>query len=501
MASLSNDLEITKQMFSYGAIKPLLNISNADETNDACMLAGLGCITQLCRIPEIAQRMVQQGAIPVLEFALHRHVGHSNMSIREKSLYSLGYLSLNPALRQLIATENILLGMKNEFLSGTLQAKTTVLQILMNLHNQYPSEQQMKIDIRDELMNLLYTSSWKTKNFCLKVLCIVFQEHEDREYFVERGIIDCIINVIVRKDPELQEVPLVAILHLCVHEAIPWKFLSKHIVKILAKLLYAEDVVIRELAVIVLKMFVLYNDKEVDLHVPEEKAYMMKRDVYNPQLYGKEYGGLIFDYLQLIVENRRAQDYLIRQFTDADIEEMGLTYEELSYYQNLFMEIDAECKGCLGEDELKMLVVLKGEKLDKEDIVELIRKYDLDKSGTLVFKEFVLMMKEWDIEFGKGLRRVFRESIKRGAIGKSMKAVGRWWNKNNIIKGQVEIAKELRRREKEDNREQEVKYLATEQFSIKRDKSVKIRELGLEYHPGYDMILPPIKPMIDKTDG
>jgi hypothetical protein len=49
MASLSNDLDICKQMFSYGAIKPLLNVSNADLTNDACMLAGLGCVTQLCR--------------------------------------------------------------------------------------------------------------------------------------------------------------------------------------------------------------------------------------------------------------------------------------------------------------------------------------------------------------------------------------------------------------------------------------------------------------------
>lgn len=49
MASLSNDLNICKQMFSYGAIKPLLVITDGDRTNDACMLAGLGCVTQLCR--------------------------------------------------------------------------------------------------------------------------------------------------------------------------------------------------------------------------------------------------------------------------------------------------------------------------------------------------------------------------------------------------------------------------------------------------------------------
>jgi hypothetical protein len=49
LASLSADLEICKQMFSYGAIKPLLNVSDGAKTNEACMLAGLGCVIQLCR--------------------------------------------------------------------------------------------------------------------------------------------------------------------------------------------------------------------------------------------------------------------------------------------------------------------------------------------------------------------------------------------------------------------------------------------------------------------
>jgi hypothetical protein len=36
-------------MFAYGAIKPLINATDAEITNEACMLAGLGCIVQLCR--------------------------------------------------------------------------------------------------------------------------------------------------------------------------------------------------------------------------------------------------------------------------------------------------------------------------------------------------------------------------------------------------------------------------------------------------------------------
>ena len=36
-------------MFTNGAIKPLLLASDGHKTNEACMLAGLGCIVQLCR--------------------------------------------------------------------------------------------------------------------------------------------------------------------------------------------------------------------------------------------------------------------------------------------------------------------------------------------------------------------------------------------------------------------------------------------------------------------
>ena len=436
--------------------------------------------------------------MPVLATALHRYSGHSNISIREKALYSLGYLSDTPAVRPLIATDHILHGIKHEFFYGTIGAKTTVLQILMNLHLHYAAENQMKLAIREEIVRLYQSSTWKNRNLCLKVIIVIYTENTDREYFVENGLIDCIIHVMKTKDKELQEVPLVCLLHLCIHEDIPWKLLTKGIVRIVVKMLYAEDVIIRELSIIVLKALLLYNSYEIDRHLPEEKKYVLKRDVYNPQLYGYEYGGLIQEFLQVIVENRREQDYLIRQFTETEREELGLSYEELQYYQNLFMEIDAECLGYLGEDELKMLVVLKGERLDKEEILELIRKYDLDKSGTLVFKEFVLMMKAWDLEFGTGIRRVWNETIKRGAVGKSMKAFNRWWNRNNIIQGQVEQAKELRLREKEANRKLQLTYLKDEQIVEKRNRAIKIRELGLEYSNNYGIVLPPIKHYIEK---
>ncbi len=46
---ISQDDEICKMLFTNGCVKPILNITDADVTNESCLLAGLGCILQLCR--------------------------------------------------------------------------------------------------------------------------------------------------------------------------------------------------------------------------------------------------------------------------------------------------------------------------------------------------------------------------------------------------------------------------------------------------------------------
>jgi hypothetical protein len=47
LAMCSKKLEIVKQMFSYGCIKPVLNSCNWTETNEACALVSLGCVVQV----------------------------------------------------------------------------------------------------------------------------------------------------------------------------------------------------------------------------------------------------------------------------------------------------------------------------------------------------------------------------------------------------------------------------------------------------------------------
>ena len=49
LAVLSLELEICKLMFTNGCIKPLLNVADGDVTNEACMLAAVGSVVQLCR--------------------------------------------------------------------------------------------------------------------------------------------------------------------------------------------------------------------------------------------------------------------------------------------------------------------------------------------------------------------------------------------------------------------------------------------------------------------
>lgn len=133
---ISQDDEICKLLFTNGCVKPILNITDADVTNESCMLAGLGCIIQLCRVPEIGVLTLQQGALQVLEKAFHRHEGQFSIGIREKALFALNWLSRIPGARPLIATPSILAGLKRELLHGTLAARQTVVQMCLYLHNE-----------------------------------------------------------------------------------------------------------------------------------------------------------------------------------------------------------------------------------------------------------------------------------------------------------------------------------------------------------------------------
>lgn len=477
LASLSSDLEICKQMFSYGAIKPLLNITNASVTNDACMLAGLGCICQLCQVPEIAARMVQQGALPVLEKSLHVQSGHSLEIIREKALYALGLLSKIQELRPALCTDKILDGLAKEFQSGTIVAKTNILQILMSLHKKYPRERFIVKSIRDEVMNVLKTGPWHTRNLCIKVFCVLYRMKEDQEYFVSHGIVDSIINVIKEKNIELQEAPIVAFLHLLSHPEIPFYLLKRKVPQILANLLSAQDLVIRELAVICLKGFLLYNRYAVERVVPVDKKYLLERDILNPSLFGSEYGGMVLEFFQNIIEHRRDQNYLINQFSAQEIAELNVSEEDLHAFQNTFMEVDLECAGFLGLDELKMLMVLMGQKFDKEELQELLEEYDLDRSGTLDFREFVLMMQSWDEKFGTGLRRFVNETTKRGVIGKSVKKAKRWWNQAEIDKAEIQAVKERKREAQANMNVLKRHYMPHEKLEVKRERAIQFREL------------------------
>ena len=66
--------------------------------------------------------------------------------------------------------------------------------------------------------------------------------------------------------------------------------------------------IVRELTIVLFKALSLYNSERVKAAIPEGKEELFdKEDI--PMKYGGEYGGLIEEYLQLIVENRRDDHY------------------------------------------------------------------------------------------------------------------------------------------------------------------------------------------------
>jgi hypothetical protein len=253
---------------------------------------------------------------------------------------------------------------------------------------------------------------------------------------------------------------------------------------VLVKVLYAVDDNIKELAVVLLKGLALYDRPRIMAVIPSDRAHLFAPDhKADPVVYGSEYGEMIQEYLQLMLANRRAQHYLLEQFATGESDEMGLTAEELESYQTTFMLLDVSAVGYLEMDELKVIMVIMGERLDAEEMQLLLDEYDEEKTGRLNFKQFSKMMKGWKTRFGSGATKIYNETFQRGAIGKGRRAFEKWWNRDKLAKQEIEKLKAAKAAEKEKRQQQMEKYMGDEKLRKQREleQALKAQELAEEY--------------------
>jgi hypothetical protein len=245
--------------------------------------------------------------------------------------------------------------MSRELKTGTIQAQLTVIQMMLKLHNKYPAAEEQFVTAHiDEIRRLLGTGPWSTRNLCAKCICVLYRSRTNQMYLMERGVIASLLAVMREKNDELQEAPLVAILSLLSHPDIP-KVRSACPVNQSSStnpfsLLLPTDVprhprrsgldrsvdaeqrrdhpvafpprpaphhhsfsLVSSLSVVLLKTLRVFDIPRVNSVVPENRRYLMDQEDNIPQRVGEEYGGLIEEYLQQIVENRREQHYLLDQ--------------------------------------------------------------------------------------------------------------------------------------------------------------------------------------------
>ena len=115
--------------------------------------------------------------------------------------------------------------MKRELATGTLSARLTVIQMLLNLHNKYESEPEFLRSVRDIIVDLLARAPWRTRNLCVKTLCVLYPSDEDKVYFAENGVIESLFEIIKAKSQDLQEAPMVAFLYMISHADLPPLFI------------------------------------------------------------------------------------------------------------------------------------------------------------------------------------------------------------------------------------------------------------------------------------
>ena len=134
-----------------------------------------------------------------------------------------------------------------------------------------------------------------------------------------------------------------------------------------------------------------------------------------------------------------------------------------------------DCSAALGIDEMKMLMVMLGEKFDKFELQDLLEEYDEDKSGELDFSEFVVMMKGWNTRMGTGMEKMYNETIKRGALGRANRQFQKWWNQGEADKKAIAEIKAKKKAAEEEKNRQMLAYMDSEAIKDQRTRDAKLQ--------------------------
>ena len=479
-AGLSMEEEICKQMFTNGAVRPIIEVALDDKTNEPCLMACMGTLVQLTRIPEIAAKVYQQGAMPLLESSLHATGYKNNLGIREKALYSLFSMSNSEEIQKRIPTEKVLAGMSRELRSGTSDSQLMVIKMTLKLHNKYPEKEELFVtSIIDEVLRLLKTGPFVTKNLCAKCICVLYRSPTNQMYLVDNMALEALLNILHQKTGDLQEAFLVALLSLIAHPDVPYKFFECHDGKglqFLAKLVMSADDTIRGLAVVILKALTVYGRERIMNEVPTTRHHLFEIEDGIPVLAGEEYGGMVQEYLQLIVENRRDQEYLLDQLDEEDWINYGMSKDDMRPYQETFQELDPMCKGFLDIDELKVVMVTLGYLLDEDELQEILDKYAKATGGFLNFREFMYMIIDWNTRFGSGMNKVYNTTLQRGPIGRARRAASRLWNTRKTEKEAVREARRKREADVQERKALAAEHWEADKIKMKREAESKKKE-------------------------
>ena len=505
LGSMCDDEDIARQMFRNGATRPIIMVSDADVTNEPCMMAGMGCIAQLARIPEIGIKITRQGVVKILEKALHMtHLVNSRV-IREKAITCLSWLSRIPQCKHILATPRILKGLQIQFFDGTVLAKVACAQVLRFIHGGYPKDEEVALmrEIRAPMLEMLGLGKWTSKDQMVKSFCVLYRENEDRWWFVENGILDMIFTVMRAKPEDLVEAPIALLLNLCTHPDVPFVIMDKGGLPIFGRVLNNADApVIIDLATILLKVISLYDRDRVDAclddALPVEKAHLKNMDSPDCTLFGSEYGVLVTEYCQEIVHNRWAQRYLLTQFEGSNVDvlakTLGISTDMLEAYQKSFMELDVSCRGFLEMDALRVIIVMRGEDLDDDQLQEIFDEYDTEGTGRMDFAQYCNLLSGWKSRFGYGPTALVSGLFNTGTVGRMKRTFVKWWYKNKIAREQVAKVKAKAEAERQRVLLLTAKFVTAADITQKRETEVALRasRKELEQPLGVDENSPPL---------
>jgi len=123
----------------------------------------------------------------------------------------------------------------------------------------------------------------------------------------------------------------------------------------------------------------------------------------------------------------------------------------------------------------QVIMVLRGEMLDDDQLQDIFDEYDVEGTGRMHFRQFIDLMSGWKNRFGAGAEALAYQALNTGVIGRARRAFNKWWNAQKLAQERIDRIKARREAERLKVQQLAATFMTAENIRLKREQQMAER--------------------------